>query len=130
MSTKLNRLTQHFNTGGQWQGETPEKPSGGQHWTISWKRVKTALNVLGASKAQREAIRKAHISDLLNVEPEDDPTEDLLPENIYATYLQDPTRDPSEVQFTVSNRPGAENITRTAAPVLRTFADKTGTRGS
>ena len=55
----LARLTQHLNTGGQTQGETPEKPSGGQHWTtVSCKRVKTALNVRGASKAQREAIKK------------------------------------------------------------------------
>jgi len=87
------RLTQHFNTG-QTHSETPEKPSGGQHWTVSWKRVRTALNVLAASKAQREAIKKAHISELLNIVPEDDPTEDLLPEDIYASYLQDPTRDP------------------------------------
>ena len=116
----FTRHTRHFNTG-QTQGEIPEKPSGGPHWTVSYKRVRTALNVLGASnKAQRAAIKKSHISELLNIEPEEDPTEDLLPEDIYASYLQDPTRDPSDMKFTVY---GTDEEQRILLALLHQYSD-------
>ena len=59
----------------------------------------------------RAAFRKAHISELLNVEPVDDPTEDLLPEEIYASYLQDPTRETQEeIKFKVYGTAEEQNI--------------------
>ena len=104
------QLTTHFNTG-QCKGGRPEKPTGCRPWTISWKRTQCALNALGASKKIREAFKKAHISELLNVEPVEDPTEDLLPEDIYASYLQDPTRDvQEEIKFNVYETAEEQNI--------------------
>jgi hypothetical protein len=93
-------LSKHFNTG-QSAGETLEKPGDAQRRTVSWKRVRTALTALGASKAQKRLFKKAHLSELLNVEPNEDPTEELLPEDIYATYFQDPTQETSEIKFNV-----------------------------
>ena len=81
------------------------------------------MNVLGASKAQREAFKKAHITELLNIEPEDDPTEALLPEDIYATYLQDPAREqpqPDEIKFTVY---GTDAEKRTLLGLLHQYSD-------
>jgi cleavage and polyadenylation specificity factor subunit 1 len=84
-------LSRHFNTG-QAAGETREKTDEGPRTPVSWKRVKVALTALGASKAQKRAFKKAHITELLHFQPEDDPTEGLLPEDIWASYLQDPNR--------------------------------------
>ena len=95
------QLTTHFNTG-RGEGWSPEKPRGCRPWTVSWKRTQCALNALGASKEVRAAFRKAHISEILNFEPVDDPIEDLLPEDIYASYLQDPIRETQEeIKFKV-----------------------------
>jgi hypothetical protein len=56
-------LSKHFNTG-QSAGETLEKPGDAQRRTVSWKRVRTALTALGASKAQKRLFKKAHLSEL------------------------------------------------------------------
>jgi hypothetical protein len=116
------QLTQHFNTG-QPGGETREKPEGGQPRTVSWKRVRTALAALGASKVQRRAF-KASLQELLNIEPQDDPTEGLLPEDIYASYFTDPGRDqpetPTDPKFKVF---GTDAEKRTLLALLHQYSD-------
>jgi hypothetical protein len=119
-------LSRHFNTG-QSAGGTLEKSGDAQRRTVSWKRVQSALTALGASKEQKRLYKKAHISELLNVEPNEDPTEDLLPEDIYATYFQDPTQEKGEIKFTVY---GTETEQRTLNALLHryasVFSDKVG----
>ena len=104
------KLTTHVNTG-QCEGWSPEKPRGCRPWTVSCKRTQCALNALGTSGEVRAAFRKAHISELLNFEPVDDPIEDLLPEDIYASYLQDPIRETQEeIKFKVYGTAEEQNI--------------------
>jgi hypothetical protein len=113
------RLTRHFNTG-RAEDETREKPSGGQHWTVSWKRVRSALNAIGVTKAQWHAVKRAHLSELLNVEPEEDPTEELLPEDIYEPNQQQPTREPGEIKFKVC---GTDAEQRQLLALLHRYSD-------
>ena len=123
-------LSKHFNTG-QSAGETLEKPGDAQRRTVSWKRVRTALTALGASKAQKRLFKKAHLSELLNVEPNEDPTEELLPEDIYATYFQDPTQETSEIKFKVHGTDKEQQaLNALLHRYISVFSDKVGSEAA
>jgi hypothetical protein len=82
------------------------------------------LSALGASKAERKQYKKIHISELLNQIPEIDPTEELLPEDIWNTYLQDPDRAgekiPEDIKFDVH---GTESEKRAIIALLNKYID-------
>jgi hypothetical protein len=118
------KLARHFNTGRSHTDWTREKPCDAQRRTISWKRVNAALSALGVRKADRKAFKKIHVSELLNIEPDDDQTESLLPEDIWSSYLQDPIRaeetEKGEIKFNVY---GTENETRALIALLTKYSE-------
>jgi Retroviral aspartyl protease len=121
----FSKLTRHFNTGGQGHtGWTRDSPDDAQRRKPSWKRVNAALSALGASKAERKQYKKIHISELLNQIPETDPTEELLPEDIWNSYLQDPDRAgeqiPEDIKFDVH---GTESEKRAITALLNKYID-------